>query len=163
VYKASSTNTYVQYDRFLKPKEVIQEILAEKVANITHNLTSQSLIIKSFWNEAFPDMVKDWYATIYKLPKNIYNFVTRYLNNTLPTLKNMILWNKTLDLAIFARRAQTCKPYNMSFPLVRPIWTKGATLGVTTQFLNILSSIYQALRKIYASTLMSRASKIHQL
>jgi hypothetical protein len=95
VYKASSTNTYVQYDRFLKPKEVIQEILAEKVANITHNLTSQSLIIKSFWNEAFPDMVKDWHATIYKLPKNIYNFVTRYLNNTLPTLKNMILWNKT--------------------------------------------------------------------
>ncbi|CAB4005873.1 Hypothetical predicted protein [Paramuricea clavata] len=35
----------------------------------------------------------------------------------------------------------------MSCPLVRPIWTKGATPGVTTQFLNILSSIYQALRK----------------
>ncbi|CAB4005874.1 Hypothetical predicted protein [Paramuricea clavata] len=41
-YKASSTNTNVQYDRYLKPKEVIQEIRTEKVANITHYLTLQS-------------------------------------------------------------------------------------------------------------------------
>jgi hypothetical protein len=40
-------------------------------------------------------MVKDWHATIDKLPKNIYNFITRYLNNTLPTSKNMLFWNKT--------------------------------------------------------------------
>ena len=39
-------------------------------------------------------MIKDWHATLDKLPKNIYNFATRYLNNTLPTLKNMLLWNK---------------------------------------------------------------------
>ena len=29
-----------------------------------------------------------------ELLKNIYNFCIRYLNNTLPTLKNMVLWNK---------------------------------------------------------------------
>ena len=26
--------------------------------------------------------------------KNIYNFSTRYINNTLPTLKNMVVWKK---------------------------------------------------------------------
>ena len=116
--------------------QVIQEIRAEKVANITHHLTSQSLIIKSLWNEAFPDMVN-----------NIYNFVTRYLNNTLPTLKSMLLCNKTSsNLCNACSNVQTFT-YNMSCPLVRPIWTKGAIPGVTTQFLNILSSIYLAVKK----------------
>ena len=102
LYKASSTNTNVQYDRYLKPKEVIKEIRAKLVANITNHLTSQSLVIKSLWNESFPDIVKDWHATIHKLPKNIYNFVTRYLNNTLPTSKNMFLWNKTSSNLCYA-------------------------------------------------------------
>ena len=108
VYEASSTNTNVQYDRHLKPKEVIREIRAEKVENIKNHLTSQSLVIKSLWKEAFPDMIKDWHATLDKLPKNVYNFVTRYLNNTLPTLKNMLLWNKaTSNLCYSCSNVQT--------------------------------------------------------
>ena len=108
VYEASSTNTNVQYDRYLKPKEVIREIRAEKVENIQNHLTSQSLVTKSLWKEAFPDMIKDWHATLDKLSKNIYNFVTRYLNNTLPTLKNMLLWNKaTSNLCYSCSNVQT--------------------------------------------------------
>ena len=53
-------------------------------------------------------MIKDWHATLDKLPKNIYNFVTRYLNNTLPTLKNMLLWNKaTSNLCYSCSNVQT--------------------------------------------------------
>ena len=47
------------------------------------------------WEEAFVENVKHWQSTISSLLKNIYNFTTRYLNNTLPTLKNMSLWKKT--------------------------------------------------------------------
>ena len=108
MYVATSMNTNVQYDRYLKPKEVIREIRAEIVENIRNHLTSQSLFIKSLWKEAFPDMVKDWHATLDKLPKNIYNFVTRYLNNTPPTLKNMLLWNKaTSNLCHSCSNVQT--------------------------------------------------------
>ena len=66
VYEASSTNTNVQYDRYLKPKEVIREIRAEKVETIKNHLTSQSLLTKSLWKEALHDMVKDWHATNYQ-------------------------------------------------------------------------------------------------
>ncbi|CAB3997967.1 Hypothetical predicted protein [Paramuricea clavata] len=161
VYQASSTNTNVQYDRYLKPKEVIQEIRAEKVANITYNLTSQSLIIKSLWNEAFPEIVKDWHATIDKLPKNIYNFVTRYLNNTLPTLNNMLLWNKTSSkLCKACSNVQTLQHVVPSCKIHldegRYTWRHNSILKHLVEY---LWSVKKDLR-FYAD---SKASKIHQL
>ena len=57
-------NTNDQYDYYLAAKELIQDIQAEKVKNITHCLTLQSLVINSLWKEAFPNMVKHCHATL---------------------------------------------------------------------------------------------------
>ena len=45
--------------------------------------------------ESFSENIEHWYTSFQNLPKNIYNFSTRYINNTLPTLKNMTMGKKT--------------------------------------------------------------------
>ena len=39
-----------------------------------------------------------WSAVQSKLPKNIFNFTIRYINNTLPTRKNLVKWNLVSSL-----------------------------------------------------------------
>ncbi len=97
VYNDTSKYTNTQYDRYLSAKDVLKEIREDKIGNIVNNFTSQSLVIKAMWEEAFAENVKHWQSSINSLPKNVYNFTTRYLNNTLPTLKNMSLWKKTTN------------------------------------------------------------------
>ena len=76
--------------------------------NIVANLTSQSLVIKSMWDEAFSANAKHWQSSITTLPRNIYNFTTRYLNNTLPTLTNMVKWKKAINsLCVACLKTQT--------------------------------------------------------
>ena len=82
-------NDNIQYDRYLSAKEALKEIRKDEIGNMITNFTSQSLVIKAMWEEAFAENVKHWQSIISSLPKHIYNFTTRYLNNTLPTLKNM--------------------------------------------------------------------------
>ena len=96
-HNETSKDTNIQYDRYLSAKEALKEIWKDKIGNMVTNVTSQSLVIKAMWEEAFTENVKHWQLTISSLPKNIYNFTTRYLNNTLPTLKNMSLWKKTTN------------------------------------------------------------------
>jgi hypothetical protein len=88
----------VQYDGFSTAKQVAKEIRKDKIFNIESKLTSQSLVIKSIWRDAFQGTAKDWHSAVDKLPKNIYNFVTGYLNNTLPTLTNMVLRGRKLKI-----------------------------------------------------------------
>ena len=48
--------------------------------------------------ESFNENIKHWYTSFQNPPKNIYNFSTRYINNTLLTLKNMTMWKKEENL-----------------------------------------------------------------
>ncbi len=99
---ASSSNFNVQYDAFSSAKQVAKEIRKDTITNFESKLTSQSLIIKSICP---PGGRKDWHSAVDKLPQNIYNFVTRYLNNTLP---NLVLWKKAQsNLYHFCLNAQT--------------------------------------------------------
>ena len=43
-------------------------------------------------NNSLPQFNKVWSLAQCKLPKNIYNFTIRYINNTLPTRKNLVKW-----------------------------------------------------------------------
>ena len=92
VFSDTSKHTNIQYDRHISAKHALKDIRQNKIGNIVNNLTSQSLVIKAMWEESFAENVAHWHSTMNSLPKNIYNFITRYLNNTLPTLKNLTLW-----------------------------------------------------------------------
>ena len=41
----------------------------------------------------------NWLSVRHKMPANIYNFVNRYLNNSLSTLKNMLLWGTSNSMS----------------------------------------------------------------
>ena len=46
-------NTNIQYDRYTCAKEGVKEIREAKTYNIAANYTSQRLVIKLIWDEAF--------------------------------------------------------------------------------------------------------------
>ena len=94
VYSSTRSGCNIQYDRFNNCREVLKEIRDEKLDKV-NKLVSHSIVVKALWQEALVSDVKQWHRTLNKLPKNIFNFCIRYLNNTLPTLKNMVLWKKS--------------------------------------------------------------------
>ena len=60
---------------------------------LTSNITSQGFIITLILNNSLKAVNSLWSSAQSKLPKNIFNFTVRYLNNTLATRKNLTLWN----------------------------------------------------------------------
>ena len=89
IYQLIREKSNINYDHFITSKNVIKDLRERKQEHITRNLTTQNLVVKALWQESFTENVKTWNTALNKLPKNIYNFTQRYLNNTLPTLKNM--------------------------------------------------------------------------
>ena len=84
------------------------DINNKKVDNITNNLASQSLVIKSLWEESTTYGTKIWQNTITFFPKNIFSFVNHYISNTLPTSKIILLWGKVSNsLCKFCLDTQT--------------------------------------------------------
>ena len=94
VYSSTRSGCNIQYDRFNNCREVLKEIRDEKLDKV-NKLVSQSIVVQALWQETLVSDVKQWHRTLNKLPKNIFNFCIRYLNNTLPTLKNLFLWKKS--------------------------------------------------------------------
>ena len=94
IYQLIREKSNINYDHFITSKNVIKDLRERKQEHITRNLTTQNLVVKALWQESFTGNVKTWNTALNKLPKNIYNFTQRYLNNTLPTLKNMCRWKK---------------------------------------------------------------------
>ena len=68
--------------------------LYDESNRITNELMSSGLVLRSMWNFSLSTARKYWYTAFENLPENIYNFTLRYMNNTLPTMKNMKMWEK---------------------------------------------------------------------
>jgi hypothetical protein len=113
VYSSTRSGCNIQYDRFNNCREVlIKEIRDEKLDKV-NKLVSHSIVVKALWQETLVSDVIQWHRTLNKLPKNIFNFCIRYLNNTLPALKNMVLWKKSENaLSPSRRREAPCEGTN---------------------------------------------------
>ena len=71
-------------------------------------MTTQKLVIKLIWNHADNHFNIYWRKTIKRLPKNIYNFAIRYLNNTLANATNTFKWKfRTNPYCNFCHARQT--------------------------------------------------------
>ena len=77
--------------------EQIYNMMLIKILNSTNRLTnqliSQGFIISFLLNHSLKALNSLWSSTQSKLPKNIFNFTIRYLNNTLATRNNLQKWN----------------------------------------------------------------------
>ena len=67
---------------------------------ICTQLTSQGSVITTVWENVLVCTKSNWFAVRDKMPSNICNFVNRYLNNSLPTLKNMLLGHEQFDVML---------------------------------------------------------------
>ena len=108
IYNKTSKDKNVQYDTYKNTRKVIKNIRLETKDRIENELTTQKLVIKSIWNQADNHSSIYWRKTINRLPKNIYNFVIRYLNNTLANATKTFKWKfRTNPYCNFCHARQT--------------------------------------------------------
>ena len=91
IHQLSSYESNINFDQFSCARQVVKSIRDNKVDKICTQLTSQGSVITKVWENVLVCTKSNWFSVRDKMPSNIYNFVNRYLNNSLPTLKNMLL------------------------------------------------------------------------
>ena len=73
-------------------KEVLKDFRSNREDKLQHHLTSQGFFFSNFIKYSLSSVNSIWSEAQTHLPKNIYNFTIRYINNSLPTRKNMARW-----------------------------------------------------------------------
>ena len=92
IYNETSRNINIQYDNYKSTREVIKEVRKNTENRIISNLTTQKLVLKSIWDMSDNKFNVTWKSALINLPRNIYNFTVRYLNNTLANATNCFIW-----------------------------------------------------------------------
>ena len=75
-------------------KDTSNHVRDEESNRITNELMSSGLVLRSMWNFSSSTARKYWYTAFENMPKYIYNFTMRYMNNALPTMKNVKMRKK---------------------------------------------------------------------
>ena len=82
IYK-STRNINIQYDQFNSTHEALRHNRSADLSWIMEKLATQSLVVKSIWEFVDGRFINQWSNVISHLPRNIFSFTIRYLNNTL--------------------------------------------------------------------------------
>ena len=92
LWKSTNTHTNIQYDFYSSTKEVLKDVRSEHEDKLKNQLTCQGSFFSNVTKFSLSHLNKVWSTAQSKLPKNIYNFTIRYINNSLPTRKNLSRW-----------------------------------------------------------------------
>ncbi|XP_028419269.1 uncharacterized protein LOC114545096 [Dendronephthya gigantea] len=92
LWKSTNTHTNIQYDAYNSSKEVIKDFRLGHEVKLRDQLHIQGSFFSSVTKLSLLQLNKVWSIAQSKLPKNIYNFTIRYINNSLPTRKNLNRW-----------------------------------------------------------------------
>ena len=95
IYEDTSKGTNVQYHTFQSTHNVIKCTRKTKEDGVVQELKSQGLTLSFLLTDVLSSTIKLWSVAQSALPWNIFNFTVRYLNNSLPTRKNMITWGQS--------------------------------------------------------------------
>ena len=95
LWKLTKNHTNIQYDQYTATKEVIKSFRDNQENKLTNQLTSQGSFFTSLSKFSLPQVNTIWSTCQSKLPKNIFNFTIRYINNSLPTRRNLQKWGLT--------------------------------------------------------------------
>ena len=95
----TSYGTNLQYDQFQNTKQVLKAVQHEHEDRIKNTLLSQGLVISSILKFSCQKTSSIWSTVQQHMPKNIFNFSIKYLNNTLPTRKNLCKWSLSQSAA----------------------------------------------------------------
>ena len=110
IHKDTSNHLNIQYDRFRSTREVLKKVKDDESNRITNELMPSGLVLRSMWNFSLSTTRKYWHTAFENMPKNIFNFTMRYMNNTLPTTKNIKMWKNCIPMIVnFANRHKRCR------------------------------------------------------
>ena len=92
LWKSTNNHTDIQYDIYNSIKEVLKDFHSGQEDKLQHRLICQGSFFSNVAKFSFSQLNTLWSAAQSKLPKNIFNFTVRYINNSLPTRKNLTRW-----------------------------------------------------------------------
>ena len=73
-------------------KEVLKAVKLVNEECLAHNFPSQGVLLSFYLDYSLRKFNGIWSGVQSNLPVNSFNFIIKYLNNTLPTHKNLCLW-----------------------------------------------------------------------
>ena len=86
-------HTNIQYDVYKSTKEVLKDFRSNQEDKLQHRLvTYQGFFFSNVIKYSLSSVNSIWSEAQSHRPKNIYNFAIRFINNSLPTRKNMARW-----------------------------------------------------------------------
>ena len=83
LWRSTSFGMNIQYDTYRSTRQVLKAVRQNHTDKLRSNLTSQGFLVTFLLNHSLKTVNSLWSSAQSKLPKNIFNFTVRYLNNTL--------------------------------------------------------------------------------
>ena len=90
---STSISTNLQYDSYKDIKQVLKAFFSNQEDRLKSHLVSHGSFFSSVTSNSFPKFNSIWSSAHSNLPKNLFNFTVRYINNTLPAMKNLPTWD----------------------------------------------------------------------
>ena len=126
-----STSTNIQYDIYKNTKEVLKAIQNEHEDRLKTHVISQGSFFSNIVETSLSSVNSIWSLAQRNLPKNIFNFSIRCINNS---LANRTSPNGEYPLLLIALSAYSLNPYYMLLQVAKNIWKKVDIHGVTILF-----------------------------
>ena len=92
LWKSSSNHTNTHYDQYRSTKEVLKSFHEIQEDKLENQLKCQGSFFSSISKFSLPQVNSIRPTCQSKLPNNIFNFTIRYINNSLPTRRNLQKW-----------------------------------------------------------------------
>ena len=104
LWKDTSNYKNIQYDTYKNTKDVLSTIRKEHEDKLQHHLVSQGSFFSNIIKYSALSFNSLWSSVQSKLPKNIFNFTIRCINNTLLNRKNRL---STASECSFCKESQS--------------------------------------------------------
>ena len=92
LWKSTNNHTNLQYDDYNSTKDVLKKFQCAQEDKLKDQLICQGSFFISVSKHSLSPLNHIWSTSQSKLPKNIFNFTVRCINNNLPTRKNLRRW-----------------------------------------------------------------------
>ena len=149
LWARTSTSCNIQYDQYRNTKQVLHAIQTDNENHLHHELKSQGFIISSIILRASSNTRRLWSKLQKSMPRNIFSYTIKYLNNTLATKKNLCKWPLSsssacsfyLQFESLQHIVSSCKCYREDG---RYTWRRNSVLLHISRTLSLLqdSSLY---------------------
>ena len=92
LWKETSDSKNIQYDVYSTTKEILKSFNSQQQIKLQSHLVVQGSFFLNVIKFSLKKLNSLWSKSQSNLPKNIYNFTIRCINNSLPTRRNLTKW-----------------------------------------------------------------------